>query len=356
MDDAVLLRAWCAHRDETALAALMERHTCGLRAALHRRLHDPAQVEDAVQAVWITLTRKAASVRDPARLVGWLHACAGRIALDIQRAEASRRAAERAAGHALAAMATGADPDDPVAELRPRLDAALARVSPASREAILRHYLHGQPQTVAAAACGISENAFAKRVEYGLDQLRRLLGARRRPAGAAVVMALLAGEGRAAAAEPAAPPVAAIMDPATRVAELVTGGFRHGSRTPWTIAAVSVLTIFAVLVVVFARGRGLEVPTPPARPVASLDLDQVVAWSVTDRRIGDAVQDLARATGIPMRCSVPPGDQTAVTVSVRTPLRGVLDMLSALAGTTWRETGGVIVVGPDNGPSAPGAF
>ncbi len=246
MDDALLLEAWRDRRDEASLATLMERYSAGLRAALRRRLVDPAQVEDALQATWITLTRKAGSIRDPARLLGWLHACADRIALDLLRSAGRRRAAERAAG---AERLDGLDDSEPGAQdeaawLRARLDAAIARISPASREAVLRFYLHGQPQTVAAAACGISESAFQMRLDYGLKQLRRLLGTGSRPAGLAALLALLGAEARAA--DGAAPAVAAITQPAAAPAALATGCIK--AMTTALVLKVAVATLVATLI------------------------------------------------------------------------------------------------------------
>ena len=89
-DDGQLLARYAAARDEPAFEALVARHgqmvlaTC--RAILHRE-HD---VEDAFQATFLVLARKARSVRCGDALGGWLHRVAYRISVEAS-AEARRR-------------------------------------------------------------------------------------------------------------------------------------------------------------------------------------------------------------------------------------------------------------------------
>src|SRR5215470_19502052 len=93
LSDEQLLRRFAAQRDQSAFAALVQRHgrlvwgVC--RHALHH--HD---AEDAFQATFLVLARKAESIRKSTAISSWLHGVAHRIALKVKREAARRRARE----------------------------------------------------------------------------------------------------------------------------------------------------------------------------------------------------------------------------------------------------------------------
>jgi RNA polymerase sigma-70 factor (ECF subfamily) len=89
--DAELVRRFVAHRDESAFAALVRRHgslVLGICRRLLRREHD---AEDAFQATFLVLVRKAASIGKRACLRSWLYSVAYRVALRA-RADSARYA------------------------------------------------------------------------------------------------------------------------------------------------------------------------------------------------------------------------------------------------------------------------
>src|SRR3954469_10633835 len=77
--DAALLERY-AHGDEAAFGALVERHGPMVLGVCRRTLGDRHAAEDACQATFLVLSRKAGSLR-PGDLAGWLHAVARRTAL-----------------------------------------------------------------------------------------------------------------------------------------------------------------------------------------------------------------------------------------------------------------------------------
>lgn len=196
LPDGRLLAAWHRDRDARAFAALCERHA-GLVGAVCRRQGSP-DIDAAAQAVFLVLARKAGAV-PPATLAGWLTITARQIVAHQRRAAAVRRRHEEAAAMEHARHDAAAGPD--WAEARPLLDAALASLSPGRREAIVRFYLQGRPQSEVAAELGCSVDAVKTRVHEGLGRLRAFFARRGVAIGAAALASGLAGE--AAAADPA---------------------------------------------------------------------------------------------------------------------------------------------------------
>src|SRR5919205_1342269 len=91
LTDRQLLERFLHQHDESAFTALVKRHERRVCAALAKVLHDPADVEDAFQATFLVLVRKAASVRWQAGLGTWLYAVAHRVAVHA-RSQARTRA------------------------------------------------------------------------------------------------------------------------------------------------------------------------------------------------------------------------------------------------------------------------
>src|SRR5438270_13313693 len=83
--DAALLERY-AQGDDAAFTALVDRHGPMVLGVCRRTLGDRHAAEDACQAVFLVLARKAAGLTRPAELAGWLHAVARRTALKARRA------------------------------------------------------------------------------------------------------------------------------------------------------------------------------------------------------------------------------------------------------------------------------
>src|SRR5262249_5475008 len=89
--DAELVARFARERDEGAFANLVARHGPLVLGVCRRVLADRGAAEDAFQATFLVLARRAGSLRHPAELAGWLHAVALRVALRVRRATARRR-------------------------------------------------------------------------------------------------------------------------------------------------------------------------------------------------------------------------------------------------------------------------
>src|SRR5262245_2025680 len=83
--DREFLDRFIANRDEGAFAALVERHGPMVLEVCRRVLKDLHEAEDACQATFLVLARKAGSLRRPELLANWLHGVAYRTARKTQR-------------------------------------------------------------------------------------------------------------------------------------------------------------------------------------------------------------------------------------------------------------------------------
>src|SRR5262249_43733021 len=92
--DADLLGRFARTRDGGAFAALVERYGRLVRGVCRRVRATARDAEDAGQATWLVLARKAASLRRPDTLAAWLHGPARRIAWRCHRGDVRRRRRE----------------------------------------------------------------------------------------------------------------------------------------------------------------------------------------------------------------------------------------------------------------------
>src|SRR5436190_9777932 len=83
--DGALVDDFVRRKDQDAFAALVARHGPMVFGVCRRILRDAHAAEDAAQATFVVLVRRAADIRRPDALAGWLHGTAHRLALGLRR-------------------------------------------------------------------------------------------------------------------------------------------------------------------------------------------------------------------------------------------------------------------------------
>jgi RNA polymerase sigma factor (sigma-70 family) len=184
--DAELLERFVQRQEERAFAALVARHAPMVLGVCRRVLGDPHQAEDAAQAVFLVLARKAATVRPPDRLAAFLYGVARQVARNARRGDARRRRREAHAGQRA--------PRDPLDELTARellaaLDEEVQRLPETFRLPVILCGLEGKTQEEAARQLGWTPGSLKGRLERGRARLHERLV--RRGLSLAVVLATL---------------------------------------------------------------------------------------------------------------------------------------------------------------------
>jgi RNA polymerase sigma factor (sigma-70 family) len=230
--DADLLGRFVRQHDESAFAALVSRHAPMVLGVCRRILRDTHQAEDAFQAVFLVLARKAATVRPRDRLAAWLHGVARQVALNARRGEARRRQREAHAGRPTRPPACH-DPLDEMSarELLAAVDEEVQRLPEVLRLPVLLCGLEGKTLEEAARQLGWTPGSVKGRLERGRARLHARLHARLVPRGLSLAVALTALEGVRGGARAGVP--AALVATAVRAAACA------GGDTAPTVAALA---------------------------------------------------------------------------------------------------------------------
>src|SRR5438128_6879437 len=97
LGDAQLLERYLTRREEAAFAGLVRRHGPMVLGVCRRVLRNAHDAEDAFQATFLVLVRKAASIRPRGMVGNWLYGVAHNTALKAKAMGSKRRAKEREA-------------------------------------------------------------------------------------------------------------------------------------------------------------------------------------------------------------------------------------------------------------------
>src|SRR5437899_9617095 len=93
--DADLLARFAGQREEGAFAAILQRYGPLVLGICRRVLGNADDAEDAFQATFLVLVRKAGSIKKGGSMASWLHGVAYRVALEARSRAARRRVQEK---------------------------------------------------------------------------------------------------------------------------------------------------------------------------------------------------------------------------------------------------------------------
>jgi HlyD family secretion protein len=186
--DVQYLQRFTSQHDQTAFAALVERHAPLVLGVCGRVLSDPNDVEDAFQATFLVLVRKARSIARPHLLANWLYGVAHRTALDAK----TRRIRRQARQHQVTDMpAPDATTELIWSDLRPVLDEEVARLPERFRVPFVLCYLEGRTNDEAARLVGCPKGTVLSRLATARERLRTRLTKRGLAPSAALLATLL---------------------------------------------------------------------------------------------------------------------------------------------------------------------
>jgi RNA polymerase sigma factor (sigma-70 family) len=272
LPDRELLRRFAVANDQRAFAALFHRHAGMVLGVCRRVLPSVQDAEDACQATFVVLARKAKGGRWQPSIANWLYATARKVA-----ANALIAARRRARREGRAAVAVPVRPLDQITsqELLTALDEELYRLAPRYREPLVLCYLQGLTRDEAARRLSVPIGTLKIRLERGRKHLAH--GLTRRGCGLGAGMLTLAATsalqaaplrlGRAVAAALSgspSPSVAALAEQAAGCGVLNKGALA-------LIAMVSVLAVgigwaAAIVASPAEAERGTPQQTAPAAP------------------------------------------------------------------------------------------
>ncbi len=266
LSDGDLLQSYLRNQAEEPFRLLVQRHGGMVLGVCRHRLGDPHAVEDAFQATFLLLARRASSIHRPESVAAWLHRTAIRVCAKARRAEMRRRLREAplsTCGTREESYSTAGSTSDVLIALEEEVE----RLPERYRTPLLLCYWQGMTQAEAARCLGCSEGSVKARLERGRKQLAKRL-TQRGLAPRAILVAPLAG----AKVPPAlltrtmalTPQGAAIP---TEVAMLVTGVRASvGTTTRYVVGALVTAVAFALGGVATREVQQAEVPAQPAAP------------------------------------------------------------------------------------------
>jgi RNA polymerase sigma factor (sigma-70 family) len=256
LSNGELLHAFVQCRDEAAFAALVRRHGPMVLRVCRRVLPNEADAEDAFQATFLALARRAATVREGDALAAWLRGAASRMALSVRRAALRRRAQGARAG---GVPGGGPPPAEPGwAEVQALLEEEVARLPEKCRAAFTLCSLEGYGRAEAARLLGVPVGTLSSRLAQARQRLQRRLSRRgvslpavlaaaalTTPAGAVVPAALALRTARAGAALASGAGVESVCASAVAVA-LSKSGTRSILVSKFKITSAVLLTLAAL--------------------------------------------------------------------------------------------------------------
>lgn len=260
--DIELHQRWLREHDADAFAALVRAHSRMVFATCRRILSNASEAEEVTQDCFWKLARTRQPIHRSA--AAWLHTVATREALNRLKSEQRRRVRE--------AQYSAGEPEVESLrwnEVRPYVDEALEALPDSLREPILLHFLEGVTHAELADREGVAQSTISRRIQKGLDQIRRELEGKGVIIPGTALASGLAAE--SASAVPFGLPSSlikiAIAGPGRSSAKAATASaFRSTWVSRFAAAGAAVVVGLAILTAVGVVPRS---PVKQSRPIAA---------------------------------------------------------------------------------------
>jgi RNA polymerase sigma factor (sigma-70 family) len=189
-DAAHLLEQYASHGDEAAFERLVSLNGPMVLGLCRRLLRHEQDAEDAFQATFLTLARKAATISKKESVSSWLYKVAYRVACQARPRQLTNRMT--------VLDRVGAKTDRDVGDLRRGLDEEIAGLTETYRLPVVLCYLQGKTVDEAARLLGCPTGTVSSRLARAKEQLRHGLTRRGWTLSMAAVTATLSDKALAA--------------------------------------------------------------------------------------------------------------------------------------------------------------
>jgi|GEM_PF-6789047 len=270
--DGELLTAFLANSSEEAFAELVRRHGPFVWGTCRRLLPNPADAEDAFQAAFLVLVRRARHLTSATTLGPWLHRVTVWTARNVRRKNARRLVRQTELPTQVLDPTSAIDSD-----LKADLDAALLALPACYRDCIILCHLQGFTRREAAERLGCPEGTLSARLNRGLEKLRHRLSGLdpAKVLGVALAMTAVPSALSASTMRAAVSTTVAAASVPSAVHSLVEGVLRMFWVKKATAATVALFATFALGIGIgvgtrteysgVAASEGPEQPTPTAK-------------------------------------------------------------------------------------------
>ncbi|HWE35031.1 MAG TPA: sigma-70 family RNA polymerase sigma factor [Isosphaeraceae bacterium] len=355
LGDAELLERFVSRRGEEAeavFAEIVRRHGPMVLRACRRLLDDPDDAEDAFQATFLVLARKARAVARRERLAGWLYGVAVRVAKELKAGNARRRAREgglagRPGDLGPATAGPAAEDDWPAI-----LDEELGRLPERLRAPVVLCDLEGRTHREAALALGLPVGTVSSRLVRARERLRSRLVRRGLTLSAGGLGATFAREAAAAAGTVPAPLVARTCRAAAGAAAPSTILLAEGVLRTMLVGKLTSKGVLLALALAAAaaagvglarRGRSMRADEAPS-PMGTTPKDEDWSWidgltnadEATRRRLGRCIRAVHRNFAAIRQLSFD-FDLTRQRPAVGEPRRAEPETLTYKGRVFWRQ-------------------
>jgi len=200
MTDGELLGSFVEQRDEGAFELLVRRHGAMVLGVCRRILGDLHDAEDAFQATFLVLARRAAQIGQRELVGNWLYGVASRTAMELKTRTARRRCREKQVKdmpHPTVEPAAAWD------DLQPLLDQEVGRLPDKYRIPVVLCDLEGRSRKEVALELKVPEGTLSSRLATARKMLARKLAGRGVVLSGGVLAMMLTQKAAAAVVSPA---------------------------------------------------------------------------------------------------------------------------------------------------------